>query len=531
MHDVTKEASEAAPQPCVGPGSWQRWEFAFLGTLAAATMLTVWIVSRRAYLSHDELITAIIVSEPNLLKMLKGIAYGTETNPPLFFILQWFVARLFGTGDLAMRLLPAASVALAGPLVYATMRPALGPRISALALGLVFGLSRDVFLFIEWARYYGWLVFLGALAAWLFGRFHREINPGRSRYFLVFVTHCALVYTHVFGAFFSGTLLLAHVVLDWLDGRRRWALYSAVAGAWAAFLPWIPILRVQVACTRGGTFTPRLNVGTFFDELAMQTPWALALMFIALLALLAALRPATAPEPKSPTEPGQWTALAALALAWMSVPIVTWAASHVVRPFFMRRYVAPCLVAWAFLIGLVIFAAYRLPRRRISRAWPLLPRLHDLAWVGILVFCLGWQPLRAWKEPPKPATAFTDLDYGHPGLPIVFEDAMDFLPRFIYGRGRQYVLLLDAQAAEADPGYLTKLTERYYSRWRPGYPNIPVRYYEELPAWPDGFLAVDDPLCQTFDWLFKHKPELKEELLGPWPDGKQVYLVRRQATR
>ena len=104
---------------------------------------------------------------------------------------------------------------------------------------------------------------------------------------------------------------------------------------------------------------------------------------------------------------------------------------------------------------------------------------------------------------------------------------MDFLPRAVYGQGRAYALLIDHDAAEADPGYFTKVMERWFKCWRPYYQRAGICYFDELPAWPDGFLAVDSNLGKTFDWIFQHKPELKTRLLGTLDTGQRIFLVQR----
>jgi hypothetical protein len=127
-----------------------------------------------------------------------------------------------------------------------------------------------------------------------------------------------------------------------------------------------------------------------------------------------------------------------------------------------------------------------------------------------------------------------DEDFGHKNLPIVFENSWYYLQRAWYGSGREYVMLIDHDAAEASPGWYTKNMEREFRAFSPGYDKLVVRYYDNLPDWPDGFLAVDDDYTKTFDWVFANHPELKKQLLGtrkwdPEAFGEQrIYLVRKE---
>jgi hypothetical protein len=507
---------------------WQVWEIAFVVALGGSIIVTVYIASRRLYLGFDDLVTATLVSDPSLSHMIRAIANGVETNPPLFFILEWLVAHVTGHGDFGLRILSAMSLAMTVPVVYATLRKTVKPEVASLALAFVLGLSRGAYEFAILARYYGWMILLAAIAACLFVQLNLA-SARRRDYFLVFAVHAGLVYTHLFGFFFSGALLLSHFLLDWLQRTFRWRLYASIVAAWASFAIWLPAMPRQLSVTKDGTYTPRFDVGTFFEIIEMQTPLGVILLLAAFLLLVYWL---TGPAPSTPRETEVSVAAASLpvlttlALAWFFVAVAAWAASQVIKPFFMGRYVAPCVLAWVFLFAAVLAGGYKVTAAAAMVGPFALPAwCPRLAWVVVLGGCIIWQPLRAWTEPAK-GQPFADSDYGYATLPIVFEDAMDLLPRAIYGKGRDYVLLLDREAAKADTNYYTKLTLNWFERWRTFYPNVRILYYDELSPGPEGYLAVDDELAKTFDWIFHNKTDLIVEELGPWESGNTVYRVR-----
>jgi len=230
-----------------------------------------------------------------------------------------------------------------------------------------------------------------------------------------------------------------------------------------------------------------------------------------------------------------WVSWMLAAFALMGVPIVTWTASHVLNPPpYMVRYMFPCTSAWVLFIGFTLLAVHRLPRpgeglRRGLPSW-----VATWVWIGVLAFCIFFQPVRAWKNPPRPAGAFVDVDFGHKNLPIVFENSWFYLQHAWYGHGQEYVLLIDHDAAEADPGWYTKNIERELRWFSPRYNNLRILYYKDLPDWPDGFLALDDDQTKTFEWIFSHRPELKTQLLGaqkadpPYFGEQRTYLVQRR---
>ena len=524
---IPKTGSDSGPAAGSLGGALRGWEIAYLFLLVAGLLTAFWLKSGKEYFGHDEFMTAVLAGGSSLPAMLDTIRNGGETNPPLYFILEWLVARGFGTGETAMRMLSAAGTSLSAVVVFFTLRRVVGSRNAALAVGLVFGLSRGVYEYLLWARYYGIFLLLAALMASLFVRINSAETLRRRDVGFVFLVHAAMVYLHLFGALFSGMFLVAQLAMDWLRGRWRWPLVGAVAAAWATFLFWAPALAKQFSVTSSGTWTPRMPFGLFVDEPAMQTPLATVLLLVAALAVLTSL--ARRVE-GIPTAPGaEWTALLVLALAWMTVPVATWAISQVRQPIYMQRYVAPCIVALTLIVAVGLWAVGRLPRPDSVLAGRVPGWLPRLAEAGILGGCLIFQPLRASQDPQRPAAAFADQDFGHPNVPIAFEDSMDFLPRAYYGKGREYLLLIDPDAAAASTGYFTKQMDRLFSPFRAHHPELKVRYPQELPTESEGFLVVHAAHAETFEWILKHRPGFQAERLGAWPNGQEVYWVRRAA--
>ncbi len=55
---------------------------------------------------HDEVITVARVIPGSFTDMLRQVK-GSESNPPLYYVLAWGWAKAFGTGEVAMRSLSA----------------------------------------------------------------------------------------------------------------------------------------------------------------------------------------------------------------------------------------------------------------------------------------------------------------------------------------------------------------------------------------------------------------------------------------
>jgi hypothetical protein len=538
LHVTQTTASGAGTVERRFRGPLRVWEIVFLAALSLGILIGAAMESRKEYFGNDELITSILVSNPSFSEMWSAIRRGGELNPPLYFILEWVMARMFGTGELALRAISGISIALAGWVLYFTVRPLSGPRVAALSIALVLGLSRDVFYFAREARYYGVLFLLVSLGVFLLLRLTADRPVIRRDYLLIFLVHCAMVYLHLYGLIYSGVLFVAMAAMDLLRGKLRWGLLGAVLAAWVSFCAWLPATLQQFKSVSQGVYTPPgfLKLGFFVEELALQTPLALVVLFISLLGCFALIssRPCRAAEEIAGcSAPVGWAALGVVALMIMSVPVSTWLASHFLQPPpYMHRYMFPCTAAWVLVLALMMVAVFRLPALNSPFEFRVSPRLWDLAWIGVLIFCVGFQPMRARKNPARATVPFVDDDFGYKDLPMVFENSWYFVQRAHYGQGREYVLLIDREAAEADPGWYTKATQRLFQGWHPHYHKANIAYYDELPG---SFLAVDDDYTKTFEWVFAHHPGLTRQLLGTHKathdlhGEERIYLVQKKS--
>ena len=96
---MTQEPATLAASPASErrfEGRMRPWEFVFLIAFASGILITYYWQSGKQYLSNDELVTAVVVNNSSFSEMLKAIRHGGELNPPLFFILEWIVARTVG---------------------------------------------------------------------------------------------------------------------------------------------------------------------------------------------------------------------------------------------------------------------------------------------------------------------------------------------------------------------------------------------------------------------------------------------------
>ena len=104
-----------------------------------------------------------------------------ETNPPLYFVLGWLWARVFGTGEVGLRSLSALIGTAVIPIAYLCGRELVSRRAGLVAAALV-ALSPFMIWYSQEAREYMLLAALcGAVAAVLRAGLARSPRAATSR--------------------------------------------------------------------------------------------------------------------------------------------------------------------------------------------------------------------------------------------------------------------------------------------------------------------------------------------------------------
>ena len=122
----------------------------------------------------------------------------TESTPPLYYVLVWLWAQVFGTGEVGLRSFSALCGTLTIPVMWAVGRRLASERIGLVA-ALVTAVNPLLFWYSQEARTYALLVLLSALSLLAFLRALEQPSRGRL---LAWGAICALtILAHYFGAF------------------------------------------------------------------------------------------------------------------------------------------------------------------------------------------------------------------------------------------------------------------------------------------------------------------------------------------
>jgi 4-amino-4-deoxy-L-arabinose transferase-like glycosyltransferase len=181
----------------------------------------------------DETLTTVRIVRSGLFET---VGHLEETAmPPLYPVVAWFWAQLFGEGEVGLRSLSALAGTVTVPVVYAAAATFFDRRAALVAAGLA-AANPVLIWYSQEARPYALLILLVALTLLFLGRALEEPTPRRLGLWAAFaaLSICALYFAAFVMAGEAVWLLLA----AGREARRRAALaIGAVAATALALLP------------------------------------------------------------------------------------------------------------------------------------------------------------------------------------------------------------------------------------------------------------------------------------------------------
>ena len=188
---------------------------------------------------HDEVITVARVIPGSFADMMHAVKHS-ESNPPLYYVLAWGWAKVFGTGEVGMRSLSALLGAATVPVAFLAAREAASARAGLIAAAIV-AVNPMLIWYSQEARSYALLVLLGAVSLLFLLRALRT-RAASDLAFWALASAGALC-SHYF-AVFAVALEAAWLLIAL---RSRWrAVLPAVAAVGVVGLALLPLIAAQV---------------------------------------------------------------------------------------------------------------------------------------------------------------------------------------------------------------------------------------------------------------------------------------------
>lgn len=336
------DAEQAGQGQAADPGPW--WMRALPSLVMLAVTLTG-ITVPSFWRDEAATLAAVHRSFGALFSMLGHV----DAVHGAYYLLAWAIARLFGTGELALRLPSAIAMSIAAGFVGATGRRLVSPA-AGLAAGLLFAAIPQISFYGQDARSYALVTAMAAVASYLLVRALQAAPGQRRRWWLGYAGALALLgILNIFALL----LIPAHAVTVALrclrpgagNSRRALAL-SWLAAAVAAGVLASPLLyygfkqRGQVSWLKTPDGLQGINqlIGPWRMAVAAGVAVAAGLI-VSAVAGRARFR-ARWPGP-----------LAQLSLPWLILPPAILLTGSLITPMYTFRYILFCIPAVALLGG------------------------------------------------------------------------------------------------------------------------------------------------------------------------------------
>ncbi len=493
-------------------------EAVLMTVLLVAILVTQLVACKSTYLltrnlSLDEIITEMLVVDPNVRHSLRAIIGGLDTNPPAYhLLLRPFRLLIARRTEIGLRIFSvfAAIIALIG--LYVNLRQVYGPLIALAAVLAVWShplLQRCAF---EGRMYTPWL----AAVVWFSYLLSRSWSSPAdlSVHILLACTAVLTCMLHTLGPLSLGLVLGAHLVFNdfqpWSGHALMWASVGLIL-----FVGWIPVLWKQNVANPVTWVSPasRRNVASLAR--AVVIPPHIATVLLLSGGFAAFLRVSS---PLNSLGEGLTDAAALAGLAGLLVmPLALAVLSYAVEPLLVDRYAMPAVVGFAPAIAAVIAP--------LAPFWMVL-----LSGALMTIGASHLQSLRArYWERDKLTAELIDAIHRHTGeSPVFFETLheLSVVSRYTEPPSRRYVAL-DFDDDAPDAGEVVRVSTRNQKRMISMYygsvtliPWHAVRTLPELYVVPSTSTSLDRELVE----LEKRYPEFA---VIPLQAGLYRFVARR----
>lgn len=459
----------------------------FLGAIIVSLISSCFILAGKKIFWNDEIYSYFLLSDSSFLHMWAAFNDQINNTPPLYFLLGWPWAQIFGDSTISLRLFSALGICSALILVWGILRRFYAFWAVAIGLVLVFCTSQLILEQNAEARMYGLYLATAAFTLFVYDRICRTSTPGNKLLIVNFLAHATLIHTHLHGAFYSGALLISFIVYDFFFKRLSLKVYLTIVGSWLTILLYLPAFFIQIGVSKPRGWLPEPVAGDllnlFFGRNTFLNPNSLFLLFIiAALGYILIQKPQYNKD-RSQKKSEDTKHLLLASLCWLVVPVGVYVLSKIMQPIFWNRYFMPTALG----IGIIlvhnlhpIIKIIGLHREDSTESVFFFKRPMGY-WISILLLFLlfsmiVWIPLRksiAFQQKPRLVESSILIET-HPDLPVVCQFSYFFWENLFYDPqpGKFYFILDEEGALAGDSGMFGPQEFKHMVAFRKNYPKL-----------------------------------------------------------
>ncbi|HBE21829.1 MAG TPA: hypothetical protein DDW51_30650 [Cyanobacteria bacterium UBA11367] len=520
-----------------------KWEYLVPALASVSFLIGCAIASPKKYFWNDELLSYYLVTDPSLPHLMTAWGDTFNQSPPLYFILGWFWAKVFGSTDLSLRLFSSLAISVTLILVWIVLRRTYNFWLASIATLSVFAFSDLILYHNVEVRMYGLFSAVCALGLLAFDTINRQEKSSPQLLVVNSLIHGFIVTTHLYGLFYSGAILAAFIIRDRYFKIFRKNVYFSIMLGWLFLLILFPTLINQ--SNNHAKWFSVVDIITFINYFVLSSKFSFFIFALILLSVL--IYVSHDPEPRNlATSEGNSLNLVAeislliLAGTFIVVPVLAWIITLTIKPMLNDRYIIPTIaISWPILLAYLssrLFPNFTLYRQDEKLSWNnLFNKKHTIVFLiltAILIIHPIYHAKKLGYSSPKPG--INDARYGYTELPIAMEAGHDFLPRVHYSSNpNRYFHILDWEIAlkNTDSAFATG-DYTHLSALKRQYPVINSIQSQDFIKKYDRFLVLNEKEQKWFEWRIKNNPQYEVKSLGIADQGAwsplELFLVKRK---
>ena len=232
--------------------------------LALNILLKFWFIDSIS-IGHDEPLSVRIASNS-----LFDILFVTDNNPPLFYMMLYYMINWFGSDIFSIRFIPCVFGILLSCLIYLFGKKHLNQKIGFVA-ALLCTFSTVYHHHSHNARVYTIFAFLAVLSMHYFLEYINQKEARKQHLIFLTITNIVLIYTHFFGFLLLGFQAITFLILSKKQKEKIISYFKSLILIGITFIPYVYLLYLK--------FTKTVSIPSVIPETSLESLYIITAQF------------------------------------------------------------------------------------------------------------------------------------------------------------------------------------------------------------------------------------------------------------